>query len=80
MPPLALLPAVACNVRTCRGCGDEAVVRWTAHGTHTGDGLGLPPTGRSISLRGLTWIRTSGGKLLEGWDCWNFREMLESLR
>ena len=60
--------------------GDQVVVRWTAKGTHTGPGLGLIPTGRPIFLRGMTWIRFAEGKMVEGWDCWNYREMLESLR
>ena len=60
--------------------GDQVVVRWTATGTHTGPGLGLIPTGRPIFLRGMTWIRFAGGKMVEGWDCWNYREMIESLR
>jgi steroid delta-isomerase-like uncharacterized protein len=60
--------------------GDQVVVRWTATGTHTGPGIGLVPTGRPIFLRGMTWIRFAGGKMVEGWDCWNQREMIESLR
>ena len=60
--------------------GDQVVVRWTATGKHTGEGLGLPATGRSIHIRGLTWIRFENGKFVEGWDCWNQREMIESLK
>jgi steroid delta-isomerase-like uncharacterized protein len=60
--------------------GDEVVVRWTATGTHTGPGLGLPASGRPINVRGMTWIRFADGKFVEGWDCWNVREMIESLK
>jgi steroid delta-isomerase-like uncharacterized protein len=59
---------------------DQVVVRWTANLTHTGPGLGMSATGRPIFLRGMTWIRFRDGKMAEGWDCWNQREMLESLK
>jgi steroid delta-isomerase-like uncharacterized protein len=60
--------------------GDEVVVRWSARGTHLGDGLGFPATGRAVSFRGMTWIRYSGGKMVEGWDCWNQAGLIQSLR
>jgi steroid delta-isomerase-like uncharacterized protein len=60
--------------------GDQVVVRWTATGTHRGHALGLPPTGREVFIRGMTWIRIAAGKFIEGWDCWNLREMIESLK
>jgi steroid delta-isomerase-like uncharacterized protein len=60
--------------------GDEVAVRWAFTGTHDGDGLGLPPTGRKVSCRGVTWIRFTGGKMMEGWDCWNQGGLIESLR
>lgn len=56
------------------------VVRWLATGTHTGPGLGLPPTGRSVRFRGITWIRTSGGKLLEGFDCWDVGGLMATVK
>lgn len=60
--------------------GDQVVVRWTATGTHTGPGLGFPASDRSINVRGMTWIRFAEGKFAQGWDCWNVREMIESLK
>jgi predicted ester cyclase len=60
--------------------GDEVAVRWAFTGTHQGDGLGFPATGRRVSCRGVTWIRFSGGKMVEGWDCWNQGGLIHSLR
>jgi steroid delta-isomerase-like uncharacterized protein len=60
--------------------GDEVVVRWAATGTHAGDGLGLPPTGRRASFRGMTWIRFRDGEMIEGRDCWNQAGLIQSLR
>jgi steroid delta-isomerase-like uncharacterized protein len=50
---------------------DRVVVRWRAEGTHTGDGLGVPPTNRRVSFRGMTLIRFENGKMIEGFDSWN---------
>ena len=47
--------------------GDKVVSRWTATGTHTGDFMGIPPTGRSIEISGITINRFSGGKIAEDW-------------
>jgi predicted ester cyclase len=35
---------------------DHIAVRWHAHGTHLGTGLGVPATGRPVAFRGVTWI------------------------
>jgi steroid delta-isomerase-like uncharacterized protein len=60
--------------------GDDVVVRWYVRGTHLGDGLGFPATGREVSFRGMTWIRFQDGKMVEGWDCWNQAGLIQSLR
>jgi steroid delta-isomerase-like uncharacterized protein len=36
---------------------------WHMSGTNTGSMYGLPPTGRSISLRGADFVRVKGGKI-----------------
>lgn len=51
--------------------GDHVAFRWTAQGTHRGDLLGMRPSGRSVTFRGLTWLTFRDGKIVEGWDCWN---------
>jgi steroid delta-isomerase-like uncharacterized protein len=79
-PFVAALPDLRVNVEATVAEGDHVVVRWTATGTHTGHGFGFPASGRPISIRGITWIRFAGGKMMEGWDCWNLREMIESLK
>jgi steroid delta-isomerase-like uncharacterized protein len=60
--------------------GDEVVVRWSVTGTHRGDGLGFPATGRAVSFRGMMWIRYRSGKMIEGWDCWNQAGLIQALR
>ena len=51
--------------------GDTAFARWTATLTHTGDGLGMPPTGRQIKLSGMSALRIRDGEIVEGWNNWD---------
>jgi steroid delta-isomerase-like uncharacterized protein len=48
--------------------GDKVVLRWTQSGTHVGQFLGMPPTGRSFRTTGIEVWRVENGKLTEHWD------------
>lgn len=61
-------------------CDDtDVVVRWTATGTHTGDGLRIPPTMKPASFTGISWIRVRDGKLQEGWQSSNIADVIRRL-
>ncbi|MEU5534568.1 ester cyclase [Streptomyces sp. NPDC020362] len=48
--------------------GDRVCTRWTWTGIQTGEFMGLPNTGRQVSMTGTTIFRfNAGGKLREGW-------------
>jgi steroid delta-isomerase-like uncharacterized protein len=47
--------------------GDKVVMRWTATGTHTGELMGIPATGKSIKMTGIGIQRIAGGKIVEEW-------------
>lgn len=59
--------------------GDRVVVRWQASMRHTGGHIGVPETGRALSFPGISWIVVRDGKLVEGWDGWDFTGMLVSI-
>jgi predicted ester cyclase len=50
------------------GEGDKVVARWTTWGTHTGSFQGIPPTGRRVSLTGITIFRLEEGRIVEEWS------------
>jgi len=58
---------------------DKVAARWVATGTHTGDGLGVPPSGKRIRVTGITIARFVNGKIVEGWDNWDRLAMLEQI-
>jgi predicted ester cyclase len=47
--------------------GDEVVTRWVMHATHNGALMGIPPTGRQITVSGISVDRIAGGKIVEHW-------------
>jgi steroid delta-isomerase-like uncharacterized protein len=59
--------------------GDQTVVRLTFCGTHRGDGLGIPPTGRAVSVTALIWARWRDGRMIEGWNEFDAAGMMKQL-
>jgi predicted ester cyclase len=47
--------------------GDLVVARIMASGTHTGELLGHPATGRTVSLTGISIYRLVDGQIVERW-------------
>lgn len=45
--------------------GDRAAVATTIRGTHTGELLGLPATGRRVEVVGVDMVRVRDGKIVE---------------
>lgn len=79
IPFLAAFPDLQVTVEDAIAEGDRAVVRWSASGTHQGAGLGIPPTGKRVAFRGMTWVTVADGKLGEGWQCSNLSDVLRTL-
>ena len=59
--------------------GDTVATRWAGTGTHQGDGLGFPATGRPVQFKGMTFVRVENGKLVEGWNSFDQLGMLQQL-
>jgi steroid delta-isomerase-like uncharacterized protein len=59
--------------------GDLVSVLWTARGTNTGNGKGLPPTGKSIEVHGVTIWRIVDGKIKEEWSAFDELAVMQQL-
>jgi steroid delta-isomerase-like uncharacterized protein len=58
---------------------DAVVTRWTARGTHQGDLMGIPATGKEARITGITIDRIKDGKIVETWTNWDQVSMLQQL-
>lgn len=59
--------------------GDRVAYRWQSTGTHLGNYLGAPPTGRTIVASGITISRFENNQIVEDWASWNEVSVLHSL-
>jgi steroid delta-isomerase-like uncharacterized protein len=59
--------------------GELVVVHWTARGTNTQPGMGLPATGKPIRISGMTLFRFKAGKISEEWNTWCMLSVLKQV-
>jgi steroid delta-isomerase-like uncharacterized protein len=59
--------------------GDLVATRWTGRGTHEGELMGISPTGKHVTVSGLTISRLEGGKIVEEFQNWDTFGMMQQL-
>ena len=60
--------------------GDKVVSRIRATGTHTGDFMGMPPTGKRVDVQAIDIIRFAGDGLAhEHWGVFDALAMMQQL-
>jgi predicted ester cyclase len=59
--------------------GDKIATRWTGRGTHGGEIAGIAPTGKEVTVSGLTISRLEDGMVVEEWTTWDALGMLVQL-
>lgn len=59
---------------------DRVAVRFSAHGTHTGQWLVFAPTGKSIQYTGVTLARIEGIKIVEHQTWWDKAGLMEQIK
>jgi steroid delta-isomerase-like uncharacterized protein len=59
--------------------GETVMTRWSCRGTHKGDLNGIAPTGKHITITGLTVSRVSNGKIVEGHVNWDALGLMQQL-
>ncbi len=58
---------------------DMVAVYWTMTGTHQGDVMGIPPTGRTVTFSGIDIHRLQDGRLAEHWHVIEALPMMQQL-
>lgn len=59
--------------------GDKVATSWTGTGTHKGNLMGIPATGKAATVSGINIFRIVGGKITEVKSSWDALGMLQQL-
>jgi steroid delta-isomerase-like uncharacterized protein len=55
------------------------VTRWRAVGTHQGEFMGIAPTGKRVTITGISIHRIQSGKIVEEWQEWDSLGLMQQL-
>ena len=76
---LAAFEGAKITVQEQIGEGDLVASRWEARGKHTGELMGIAPTGKDAVVSGITLSRVADGKIAEEWTNWDTLGMLQQI-
>lgn len=72
-------PDLRVTIEEMSADGEKLWARVTFDGTHTGDLLGTPPTGKRVRVEAIDLCRFSAGKLAEHWGVFDRMGMMEQV-
>jgi steroid delta-isomerase-like uncharacterized protein len=72
-------PDLHIAIEECFSDGDLVCTRWTSTGTNDGDLMGMPATGRSVRVTGMTIDKVQDGQVVESWNQWDNAGMMQQL-
>lgn len=76
---LAAFPDVHFTIDLQTAEGDLVTTRWTATGTNSGSLMGMPPTGRPVTVTGIDIFRVRDSTIVERWGSFDLAGMLQQL-
>ena len=59
--------------------GQTVTCRWSSTGTHQGPLSVIPPSGKTVSVSGMTVTKLAGEKIVEAWVNWDTFGLLQQL-
>jgi steroid delta-isomerase-like uncharacterized protein len=59
---------------------DRVAVRWQATLTHSGDHLGFPASGKTVTLAGSSFITIKDNQITEGWNHMDLGNLFQQLQ
>jgi steroid delta-isomerase-like uncharacterized protein len=72
-------PDIVVTIEDTIAEGDKVVARWISTMTHHGEFLGLAPTGKKVTISGISVQKIANGRIIEGWDNWDQLALLVQL-
>jgi steroid delta-isomerase-like uncharacterized protein len=76
---LAAFPDARMEIQDLLAEGDRVVSRWVQTGTHQAEFLGIPATGRGVTVQGITISRFADGRVVEEWEQVDIAGLLQQL-
>jgi steroid delta-isomerase-like uncharacterized protein len=76
---LSAFPGGTATVEDMIAEGNKVVSRITYRATHTGDLMGIPPTGKSVTVSEMTIDQFADGKIVESWRLFDQMAMMQQL-
>lgn len=58
---------------------DRIALRYTLRGTHDGELMGIPPSGKRVSSDGMVFARFDNGKVVERWGVQDMLTLLQQV-
>jgi len=63
----AAFPDITHEIQDQLAEGDRVATRIVVRGTHGGDFMGIPPTGRAVEIKAINIHRVADGRIVEQW-------------
>ena len=76
---LAAFPDLHLTAEDLIAEGDKVAARFTLRGTHKGEFMGIPPTGKQVTMAGIQIVRTADGRIAENWVNFDALGMVQQL-
>jgi steroid delta-isomerase-like uncharacterized protein len=73
------LPDVSVTMEDLVVSGDRVVGRFTYRGTHSGNFVGIPATGKPVEMRSIDIWRVESGLFVEHWDQLNLMQVFQQI-
>ena len=73
------MPDIKVTIKRTVSEGSMCVTFCDVEATHTGDSLGFPATNRKVKFSGFTMTRVEDGRIVEGWNTYDFLSMYQQL-
>src|SRR4029453_3920357 len=72
-------PDVRLTIEDIIAEGETVTARWSCKGTHKGNLSGIAPTGKQVTITGISVVRFTNGKMAEGWVNWDALGLMQQL-
>ena len=70
---------IHCIIEDIFGEGDKVAIRWTWSGSHKGELMGIAPTGKRVTMTGISIMHIVDGKVAKEWTEMDTLGMMQQL-